>query len=192
MQVIFQFAGDPEFYIAGRCHAKVMPPMICPHCGQADCLVPHGYYSRSITAAQKADILFLLIRRFFCWASGRTVSMLPNFAQPYRLVRNSTVQKFFSGECMEIDVIRWTPLLTRYWRRFTSWFPVLLENSVEHSGPSPPVPKQIWRFFVETWGELPGATLHLVRVFRITAFGRYCCHQAPKNYLRRNETGQAL
>jgi hypothetical protein len=181
VQVIFQFAGDPESYIAGGCHAKVMPPAICPHCGLTDCLEPHGYYHRGITSAKDADILSLLIRRFLCWASGRTVSMLPDFAQPYRLVRNSTVQKFFFGDCVGIDVIRWTPLLKRYWRRFTAWFPVLLEKTAEHSGPSPPMPGNIWHFFVSAWGEMPCATLHLVGVFRLTAFGRYRCHQVPQN-----------
>lgn len=181
MQVIFQFAGDPESYIAGGFHAKVMPPPICPFCGLAACLEPHGYYSRGITASKKADILFLLIRRFLCWASGRTVSMLPDFAQPYRLVRNSTVQKFFSGESAQIDVVRWTPLLRRYWRRFAAWFPFLMEKTMEHSGPSPPMPDQIWRFFVSAWGEMPCATFHLVGTFRITAFGKYRCHQTPQN-----------
>jgi len=106
--------------------------------------------------------------------------MLPDFAQPYRLVRNSAVQKFFSGECAEVEVIRWTPLLKRYWRRFQSWFPVLFEKAADHSGPDPPMPEHIWRFFVSAWGEMPGATIHLVSAFRITAFGRYRCHQDPK------------
>ena len=180
VQVIFQFTGDPESYIAGGCHAKVMPPAVCPHCGLADCLEPHGYYPRGITAAASAGILSLQIRRFLCWATGRTVSMLPDFAQPYRLVRNSAVQKFFSGECAGMDVIRWTPLLKRYWRRFQSWFPVLFEKTADHTGPDPPMPEHIWRYFVSAWGEMPGATIHLVGVFRITAFGRYRCHQVPK------------
>ena len=181
VQVIFQFAGDPESYIAGACHAKVMPPAVCPHCGLAGCLEPHGYYPRGITAAASAGILSLQIRRFLCWVTGKTVSMLPDFAQPYRLVRNSTVQAFFSGVLVDIDVVRWTPLLQRYWRRFATWFPVLLENAAEHSGPSPPKAEHFWSFFVSEWGELAGATLRLVGVFRITAFGRYRCHQVSTN-----------
>ena len=181
VQVIFQFDGDPESYIAGGCHVNVMPPLICPHCGRADCLEPLGYYQRGITSAKEVDILSLDIRRFLCWVTGKTVSMLPDFAQPYRLVRNSTVQKFFSGVRVEIDVVRWTPLLQRYWRRFATWFPVLLENAAEHSGPSPPKAEHFWSFFVSEWGELAGATLRLVGVFRITAFGRYRCHQVSTN-----------
>ncbi len=183
MQILFHFAGDAESYVAGGCHASVMPPLICPHCGQANCLEPHGYYPRGITAAEAVDILRLKIRRFLCWATGRTVSMLPDFAQPYRLIRSSTIQKFFSGGSVEIDVIRWTPLLKRYWRRFSNWFPTLFEVTAEHSGNSPPLPGEIWQFFASAWGEMPAATFYLVGAYHVTAFAKYSCHQVPEEEL---------
>ena len=186
MQIIFRFAGDPESYIAGDCQTKVAPPKRCPHCGRKKCMQALGYYYRGISAAVSGEILTFWIRRFLCRRFGFTVSMLPDFAQPYRLVRNSTVQKAFSGECPDIDVIRWNHLLKRYWRRFVSWFPVLLEKAAEHSGPSPPAPKHIWHFFTSAWGEMSCATHHLVGFHRITAFGRYRCHQIPSNVSAEN------
>lgn len=181
MQVIFWFAGDPESYIAGNCHTKVPPPKRCPLCGRKKCLELLGYYPRGISDALTSIPLIIRIRRFICGKFGGTVSMLPSFAQPYRLVRNSTVQKYFSGQCIEIDVIRWAHLLRRYWRRFQAWFPELFEQACKHSGPSPPMPAEehYWHFFMSTWGEMSKATVHLVGAFRVTAFGTYHCHQTP-------------
>jgi len=181
VQVIFWFAGDPESYIAGNCHSKVPPPKRCPHCGRKKCMELLGYYPRGISSALTSIPLTIRVRRFICRKFGGTVSMLPSFAQPYRLVRNSTVQKYFSGKRIEIDVIRWTPLLTRYWRRFRAWFPKLFEKAGKHSGLSPPMPTEehYWHFFMSAWGEMSGATAHLVGTFRLTAFGIYQCHQIP-------------
>jgi hypothetical protein len=46
VQIIFQFAGDPESYIAGDCQTKVAPPKRCPHCGRKKCMQALGYYYR--------------------------------------------------------------------------------------------------------------------------------------------------
>jgi hypothetical protein len=108
--------------------------------------------------------------------------MLPNFAQPYRLVRNETVQMFFDGEREADDVLRWYYLLRRYWRRFCWWFPELLVRAAIRAGRSPPANgfEGHWGIFKELWGPLALATGRLVRGFHITPFGMYRCHAAPK------------
>jgi len=107
--------------------------------------------------------------------------MLPDFAQPYRLVRNETVQAFFDGERSTDDAVRWDRLLYRYLRRFCDWFPDLLVRTSTRLSRSPPGTtfEGFWGIFKDLWGPLASATRRLVEKFRVTAFGAYKCHTAP-------------
>ena len=53
-----------------------------------------GYYSRNVTSP-KRGVLRIFVRRFRCCECGKTVSVLPSFVQPYRLVLNLTINEFF-------------------------------------------------------------------------------------------------
>jgi hypothetical protein len=117
MQIILDFPGTPEDYISQNVHLQVSPPGSCPRCTAIN-LESLGYYNRGITAAGSSSILVIPIKRFRCRACKLNLSFLPSFAQPYRLVRNSTVQTFFDGSANDADATRWGHLLRRYWRRF--------------------------------------------------------------------------
>lgn len=181
MQIIFEFAGSPEEYVAGSAHKEVLPPPACPACGGLDCFESLGYYTRGISKKGSAGVMPIAIRRFLCAACGVSVSLLPNFAQPYRLVRNETVQMFFDGNRDADDVLRWDYLLRRYLRRFSQWFPELMVRMAIRPNRSPPVNsfEGFWGIFKDFWGLLATATGRLVCGFQVTAFGAYRCHAAP-------------
>ena len=181
MQIIFEFSGSPEEYVAGAAHKEVFPPPSCPACASEACFESLGYYTRGLSKKGSPGVMPIAIRRFRCIACGVSVSLLPNFAQPYRLVRNETVQMFFDGNRDANDVLRWDYLLRRYLRRFCLWFPDLMVRMAIRLSRSPPVNafEWFWEIFKDLWGLLSTATGRLVCGFQVTAFGAYRCHAVP-------------
>jgi len=108
-----------------------------------------------------------------------TVSCLPRFAQPYRVVCNATIEAFFEGRTSGNDVRGWSELLGRYRRIYQQWFGKLRMECGAFFGRSPPEEKPLvfWGRIMETCGGLAAATGKLVAELRITLFGRYRCHQ---------------
>jgi hypothetical protein len=123
--------------------------------------------------------LRLTIRRFRCNRCTRTVSILPSFAQPYRLVQNSTIERFARGGPWTNDVVRFLPLLQTYWKRFIVGLPEI-ERTMEGVLPRPPPtarPTEWWTFLLEAYDGLGSTTQTLVSTFQMTLFGRYRCHR---------------
>ncbi len=178
MQIIIRVGCTPEVYSAAQRHSAIPPPKKCPNCGQTRSLVSLGYYQRWLSGVD-TPILRLLIRRFRCRVCGRSVSLLPDFAQPYRIVRNDAIEDYFVGDTSRVDVMRWSALLALYWRRFTIWLPDLREVAARSFGRGPPVnrPQKWWSFLVSAAGDLARATRRLVAEARVTIFGRYRCHR---------------
>jgi len=108
-----------------------------------------------------------------------TVSCLPRFAQPYRIVCNVTIEAFFEGRTARSDVRGWGELLGRYRRAYQQWFGTLRMECGAFFGRSPPEEKPLsfWDRIMGTCGGLAAATGQLVGQLRITLFGRYRCHQ---------------
>jgi hypothetical protein len=178
MQLIRAFGIDPEGYVKEDVHLKVSPPCECPHCLSAGTLWSLGYYQRSISRLT-AGLLRLWIRRFRCRGCRKTVSILPSFAQPYRFVQNSTIERFVRGGPWTNDVIRCLPLLQIYWRRFVAWLPDLA-SSLEGNLPRPPPIGDAhgwWTALLVLHSGLSPTTVILVTSCRITVFGRYQCHR---------------
>ena len=99
-----------------------------------------------------------------------TVSCLPRFAQPYRVVCNATIEAFFEGRTDRSDMRGWGELLGRYRRAYQQWFGTLrMECGAFALG--------LWGRIMGTCGGLAAATGKLVGQLRITFFGRYRCHQ---------------
>lgn len=179
LQIIVRVKWTPEDYLVAQRHYSISPPLRCPNCSAESSLVALGYYERWLSGAGRGD-LRLPVRRFRCRACGRTVSLLPDFAQPYRLVRNEAIERYFSGETEPVEARRHVLLLRSYWRRFTTWLPDLRGALDADLGRSPPAsePRKWWVFLMGATGSLARATLRLVEHMRITVFGRYRCHQA--------------
>lgn len=178
LQIIVRVARTPEDYLATLKHFSMVPPNRCPNCSAANSLVALGYYERWLSGSNRED-LRLPVRRFRCRACGRTVSLLPDFAQPYRLVRNEVIERYFSGESEPVEARRHVLLLRCYWRKFTTWLPDLRRAVGADLGRSPPAsePRKWWLFLMDATGDLVRATRRLVEHVRVTVFGRYRCHQ---------------
>jgi hypothetical protein len=185
MQLICPTRLDAEEYVATDAHLHMRRPASCPHCRKQKVLRALGFYARSVTVASSSRLASIKVRRFRCLQCKRTVSMLPSFAQPYRLVCNITIGRFFDGQSLKTESLRWDYLLCRYWRRFNNWLPDLI--SIVGRVPGLPMPesttKGSWRALTEAYGKFDRTTQILVRQFRITAFGRYRCHgpDPPQN-----------
>ena len=177
MQLIRAVPVDVERYVAESFHRHILPPDECPHCGQERALWALGYYCRYLSRLGRG-VLLLWIRRFRCRSCCKTVSILPSFAQPYRLNQNSTIERFVQGGPWTNDVIRLLPLLQNYWKKYLLWLPEL-ERYVSPALPRPPPtgqPKEWWTQLLGAYDGLGQSTLTLASTFRITLFGRYRCH----------------
>jgi hypothetical protein len=181
MQIIRAVPVSVDHYVGTRFHQGVEPPCKCPHCGAGDALKALGYYSRNVTNL-KSGVLRILVRRFRCCRCGRTVSVLPSFAQPYRLVLNATISEFFGGT-LGAKALSWLPLLKQYWYRFSGWLPQIDRVIRCVVARSPPCADAAgwWEAITTTLGDLEKITSMLVGQFGVTLFGRYRCHSPCSN-----------
>lgn len=138
MQVIQAVPVNAEQYVEENYQRQIRPPRKCPHCGAVKTLWALCYYPRNLTRLKTSGTLRIWIRRFQCCKCDGTVSILPSFAQPYRLVRNTTVEKFFQGPPYEMDVTWWLAQLRRYWKMFLVWIPEIDSVLGSTLGLSPP------------------------------------------------------
>jgi len=176
VQIILRVKWTPEQYVAEQCQHRMKRPDFCPHCQQR-ALRALGYYKRWLSGLTQ-EPLRISVRRFKCKLCRLTVSLLPWFAQPYRVVRNKTIEAYFFGISDREDVQRWSDPLGCYWRRFTRWLPELREAVGAAFGRAPPThDHRRWAtFVVGITGDFAGGTQRLVTERRVTAFGRYRCH----------------
>jgi glutaredoxin len=176
MQLIHPLTIDAEEYVADECHAHMPAPGHCPHCHLLKALLALGYYRRFLTGGD-GRLLRIYVRRFRCRYCHKTVSLLPLFAQPYRLIQNATIERYFQGRHVSIDVIRHQQLLALYWRRFSAWLPELNRAIGNELGRAPPLePGDASSLLLARFGDWASATERLVMDFRVTPFGRYRCH----------------
>jgi hypothetical protein len=178
MQTIYPTSLTPEQYAEQAYHKQVRPPENCPNCQRAHVLEALAYYERFITTAA-AMVLLILVRRFLCRLCGVSVSCLPAFAQPYRLVNTPTIAAGFNGQDALPEVQRWSQLIGVYWRRFQIHLPVLLRQVGNAFGrvPLQPTAAGFWRQLLRQCGDLASATRQLIHQFHTCLFGRYRCHQ---------------
>jgi hypothetical protein len=181
MQTIYPVSVTPEQYAEQNYQTQVRPPESCPNCAQANCLEAHAYYHRYITQSV-ALVLMIWVRRFLCTLCKITVSCLPDFAQPYRLVNTATVQAGFDGDLTRPEVQRWRSFMVAYWKRFVEHLPLLTRTVGNVFGRCPlhPSADAFWGQMKKACGGLATATRQLVDWFRTCLFGTYRCHQRPR------------
>ncbi len=183
MQQIIAFLGGPEDYVRDGAHRKVARPDECAICGNPGGMLSLGFYSRSVTIPGPIMRLLIQIRRFLCFFCRRTTSMLPDFAQPYRLVATDTVNEYLAGSRDTAEVMRWSEHLGRYQQRF--------EDRIEETRRALTAAYDIPELPLVTvglWGEVcrhfEGArrfTARFAGELGMTVFGTYSCHQLTGN-----------
>ncbi len=178
MQRIFPTSLTPEQYAEQAYHKQVKAPENCPNCERACGLEALGYYHRYISTAT-AMVLWIWVRRFLCRHCHVSVSCLPSFAQPYRVVNTPTVAAGFNQEAHRPEVQRWSSLLRAYWCRFETHLPALLRVVGQAFGPVSlqPSARGFWRQLWQQCGGLARVTTQLIHQFHTCLFGTYRCHQ---------------
>jgi len=131
--------------------------------------------SRCLTIDRR--VVAISIRRFRCSKCGRTASILPSFAQPYRLVQNCTIHDYFETGSADRSC-PWVTILRNYWNRFLRWLPELWRAFANGPYRAPPFNSgpEAWAALRKSVGNLERITEFLVVEFQITPFGRYRCH----------------
>ncbi|TFH14231.1 MAG: hypothetical protein E4H02_10295 [Lentisphaerales bacterium] len=167
-----------EAYVREQFHKQMRSPSQCPNCGRFHRLWALGYYQRYTTGLLGKAIAFL-VRRFRCTYCRMTVSCLPCFAQPYRLVNHTTLEAFLKGRHRGRDVEAQRDLLRRYLHRFVEWQPELIDIIGHRFGRASPQEDAtaFLRRAVAICGSASELTVHLVEQFRTTCFKTYRCHQ---------------
>ena len=176
MQIICTVSLSPDRYARENFQRNIRRPVKCPRCGVINALAALGYYSRNITGAEHG-VQRIFVRRFRCRSCHKTTSILPSFAQPYRLVLNATITEFFTGT-LGARSLSWLPLLKLYWNKFANWLPEIdgdIRSLVERSPPRPDA-SGWWAAIVAVFGGIEKITMILVSSFGVTLFGRYRCH----------------
>ena len=180
MQKLRRVKLTVEAYVRDQFHKRMRAPEECPNCGRLHQLWAHGYYGRW-TTDELGKALRFLVRRFLCTFCGITVSCLPCFAQPYRLVNHTTLEAFLKGLNGRRDVQAQEGLLKRYVQRFVEWRPSLLRIVGYRFGRASPKEEAtaFWRRAVAACGSAADLTMQLVKEFHTTCFRTYRCHQPP-------------
>ena len=99
MVIVTEFGCLVHEYVEG-CSGLVFPrPSECPRCRVVDALIGHGFYKRK--ALSPTQVYALRIKRWYCKACQRTVSLLPSFLLRFRhyllVVIQSVVVTRFEG-----------------------------------------------------------------------------------------------
>lgn len=182
MQNIYPVTLTPKEYSEQRLEEQVQKPENCLNCGGANCLEALGYYWRWISYVLEA--FRIRVRRFLCLQCRVSISCLPDFAQPDRVVNTQTVEAGFQGDGAGA-VRHWGWLILAYWKKFAAHLQELLRTVGNAFGPCPVVvsPEDFWKMILKDGEGLAAATGQLVRQFRTCLFGTYRCHQ-PKVFAK--------
>jgi len=181
MQTIFPTSLTPAEYVEQEYEEQVQAPERCPNCEGLNSLEALGYYSRFVTQVIAA-VLEIWVRRFRCRRCRISVSCLPEFAQPYRVVNSTTVEAGFNGEQTRADVQRWELVLRSYWRSFEAHQVELVRRVGQQWGTIPlqATAREFWERCVQRCQGLARTTQELIARFRTCLFGTYRCHQPEK------------
>jgi transposase len=176
--MIIAYPGCPEDYARGGAEQGMARPNACPNCRKCSGLRALGYYSRWVSSLNKQRTTQIRVRRFRCPECHRTTSMLPDFAQTYRLVETDTVDRYFSGSRSGEAVDVWMELLGGYQKRFENRLPEtrqLLSDSFG-LGVLSRSAVELWEEICRFFGGARRLTARLANEVGMTVFGLYLCH----------------
>ncbi len=82
MLIIQDFGGSVQAYVAHFARIVSLRPACCPHCGQRDRLIGHGFYWRK--AKDQTQVIRMRVKRWLCKTCRSTLSLLPSFVLRFR------------------------------------------------------------------------------------------------------------
>lgn len=174
MQQIIRTDYSPEQYAPKDPHQLFSAPLKCKGCKRNSRLHRHGYYERNVC---ETKVLVIRIARFLCPPCGRTTSLLPEFALPYRLMALAVVDTFFRVDVSKRCEFAFAELLHRYRRRWQGWWPDLRREIGCFFGPmSLGDPEGAWKKISDREGGIARTSRVLVEKFSLSLFGQYVIH----------------
>ena len=118
--------------------------------------------------------------------------MLPDFAQPFRLVATDTVDKYFSDARDSADVIVWAEHLARYQKRLEERIPetkAALETAYDFDE-LPVEAIGLWLVVCRNFNGARRFTARFAADVGMTVFGIYDCHRPAEKFQK--HTGNRL
>ena len=148
-----------------------------------------GVYERYVSDGSTSRLIAVL--RYRCGQTGATVSLLPDFAQPYRLLASELIEDYFLQRANRF-LEAWFDLLKSYRKRFEAWYEKLSAIVGFSLGRAPPglgsSAAEYFKWLVGACGNgLKKVTRTLTKRLKVSTFGRYQCHL---NYHEKRRLGQ--
>jgi len=151
MVIVTEFGCLVHEYVK-RFGQPVFPrPDRCPHCHVLDALIWHGFYWRK--ALSPTAVYVLRIKRWYCKACQRTISLLPSFLLRFRhylldVIQSVVVARFEDGASWvmvarrcSVDGAPSTRTLRSWCESFAEhaavWWAAIQQTLAEHDAASP-------------------------------------------------------
>jgi hypothetical protein len=99
VQILHPFTGRAQQYAAEISTPDRYRPDHCPQCQARQPLIAHGFYSRTLVDAEFDGTI--RVRRYLCRSCKRTVSLLPEFALPYRRFGITVISLFLVARLLQ-------------------------------------------------------------------------------------------
>ena len=137
-----------------------------------------GVYKRYVISGSVCFQIKVL--RLLCKQTGATVSLLPDFAQPYRLLESELIEDSFFGRANRF-LQSWGDLLKSYHKGFELWYTELSSVVGFSLGRAPPgidcSASEYFKWLVGACANcLRNTTGTLTKHLKISIFGCYKCH----------------
>jgi len=151
MVIVTEFGCLVHEYVE-RCASLVFPrPSECPQCRVVGTLIGHGFYERKALSQTQAHVL--RIKRWYCKACQRTISLLPSFVLRFRhylldVIQSVVVTRFeeavswaqvarrcaVEGAPSSRTIRRWCDSLAEH---ASVWWAAIQQTLAEHDATSP-------------------------------------------------------
>ncbi len=151
MVIVTEFGCLVHEYVE-RCSDLVFPrPNECPQCRIVDTLIGHGFYERK--ALSPTAVYVLRIKRWYCTACQRTVSLSPSFLLRFRhylldVIQSVVVARFEDGaswtqvaQRCAVEGVPSSRTMRRWCESFAehaaAWWAAIQQTLAEHDAASP-------------------------------------------------------
>ncbi len=148
----------------------VSRPEICPRCDSLNAFHSKGNYSRFV------DTVEIYVVRFCCKICALDVSVLPDFAMPYRNGSVEVVDRYFSASNEERRTLGGHDSLRYYWKAWQQNWQTVLRMIGEMAD----CPRMAWMRLKERSKSIAAAQRKLVQRYSQALFKSYVVHVCQK------------